>query len=186
MRGVFSSIGRLAAAALAAVLLAGCVETAGDFGASPPASARATGIPVSLVSLSGAPEPVIARISSTISLQAARRNLQIVGIDGNPRYQLRGFVSAQAGGSGNEIAWAFDIYDAQRRRARRLAGEEAVRADGDVWSSLSDADLQKVANKVLDQIVLFLSDTPEAVASGAGTTAAGSVAGGAVGSFATR
>ncbi|MGL5116336.1 MAG: hypothetical protein ACRC7G_08775 [Beijerinckiaceae bacterium] len=155
--------------AVAALALAGCVETAGDFSGGNRSGARApAGVPVALVSLAGAPEAVITRVSSALSRQAAQRSLQIVGVDGQPRYQLRGYLAAQASADGRgEVAWAFDIYDSTRKRTRRLSGEEPVSASTDVWSALGEAEVERVAARALDQIVGFLSDSPEAIAGGA-------------------
>jgi hypothetical protein len=162
----------LAAATLA---VAGCVETAGDFNSGSRQAAKApAGVPVALVSLAGAPESVIGRVSSALSLQAARRSLQIVGVDGQPRYQLRGYLAEQTSAEGKgEVAWAFDIYDSRRKRARRLSGEEQVKASGDVWTSLSEAEIERVAARALDQIVAFLSESPEALAGEASPRTAG-------------
>jgi hypothetical protein len=153
------------AASAALFALAACTDTANEFNSAAAPRARAPGVPVSLVSLEGAPENVIARISSALQQQAARRDISIVGIDGNPRYRLRGYFSTQSSADGkSELSWAFDIFDAQKKRARRFSGEETLRSGGSAWSALSDPDIEKVAFKALDEIAEFLVATPEAVA----------------------
>ncbi|MGL4637466.1 MAG: hypothetical protein ACRCWF_15900 [Beijerinckiaceae bacterium] len=153
------------AAMLAAGLLSACTETASDFNANAEPRVKVPGVPVALVSLQGAPETFTSRLSSAISQQAARREIVIVGIDGNPRYQVRGYVSAQTGATGaSELAWVFDVFDAQRKRAQRISGVEPLRSGGDIWNSLSDQDIQKIAFKSVDDIAAFLAGTPEAVA----------------------
>ena len=58
---------RLLAAALLLPLVA-CVETASDFNPSAPPRAKApAGVPVALISLEGAPEPVIQKLSTAIA-----------------------------------------------------------------------------------------------------------------------
>jgi hypothetical protein len=154
------------AAVIAVSLLSACTETASEFNANAEPRLKVPGVPVALISLQGAPETVTSRLSSAISQQAARREIIIVGVDGKPRYQLRGYVSAQANGGGTaELAWVFDVYDAQRKRAQRISGLEPLRASGDVWSALTDQDIQKVAFKSVDEIAAFLAATPEALAS---------------------
>jgi hypothetical protein len=161
----------------AAMLLAGCNETGSSFDPNAAPRARAPGIPVALVSLDGAPETLTSRLSSAISQQASRRDIVIVGSDGKPRYQVRGYVSAQVANEGKgELAWVFDIFDAQLKRARRVSGVESVSGAGDIWSGVTDADLQKIAFRSLDEIAEFLATTPEAVAARSGGTAPGQAA----------
>jgi hypothetical protein len=164
---------RTCLAALAGLALAACTETAGDFNPSAAPRARAPGVPVALVSLDGAPETVIARLSSAMAQQAARRDITIVGIDGKPRYQVRGYLAANTSADGRaELSWAFDIFDAQRRRARRFTGQEPL-SSGQGWSGVTDQQVQAVAFKALDEIAEFLAATPEALAaSGVGQAGA--------------
>jgi hypothetical protein len=149
----------------AAFALSACNDTSNDFNPTAPPRARApAGVPVSLVSLSGAPETVTSRLSFALSTQAARRDITIVGIDGKPRYQVRGYLAAHALSNGRaEVSWAFDIYDSQRRRAKRFAGEEPMNGGQD-WSAVTDQQLQAIAFKALDEIAAFLAASPEAVA----------------------
>jgi hypothetical protein len=160
-------------AAMAGLSLAACTETASDFNPAAAPRARAPGVPVALVSLDGAPESVIAKLSSAMAQQAARRDITIVGIDGKPRYQVRGYLAANALSDGKaELSWAFDIFDSQRKRAKRFSGQEPL-SSGQDWTAVSDPQLQAVAFKALDEIAEFLAATPEAVAArGGGTPAA--------------
>lgn len=170
---------RLILAALAAALLTACNETAGDFNPTTPPRARApSGVPVALVSLEGGPETVVSRLSLAISQQAARRDITIVGIDGKPRYQVRGYISAHSEGSEGELSWAFDIFDAQKKRARRVSGQEKIRAGGDAWAAVTDSHLMAVAFKATDDLAEFLAAAPPPIAaSGAARRAAGLLAG---------
>lgn len=170
----------LLATGLAAVV-AGCNETVGDFNPAAPPRARAPGIPVALVSLEGGPEQVVSRLSLAISQQAARREITIVGIDGQPRYRVRGYISAHLEGAEGELSWTFDIYDAQKKRARRFSGQERLRAGGDAWAAVTDAHLTAAAFKATDDMAEFLAAAPPLVASSAtgaaGRRAAGLLAG---------
>jgi hypothetical protein len=155
----------------AALALAGCMETASDFNANATPRARAPGVPVALVSLDGAPEAVTAKLSSAIAQQATRRDIQIVGIDGQPRYQVRGYLAASGLPEGKaELSWVFDIFDAQYKRAKRFSGQEIIKSGQD-WSAVSDQQLQIVAFKALDEIAEFLAATPEAIAARNGAPA---------------
>jgi hypothetical protein len=155
--------------------LGGCVDTVSDFNSTAAPRAKAPGTQVALISLEGAPEAVILRLSSAIAQQAARRDIVIVGIDGKPVYQLRGYVSAYAGAEQGELSWTFDMFDASRKRARRFSGQEELRARGgsDAWAAVSDQDVQKIAFKALDEVAEFLADrgAPLAAAPSAGSAA---------------
>jgi hypothetical protein len=156
---------RLVLVALAAAPLAACNETAGDFNPAAPPRARAPGVPVALVSLEGGPETVVSRLSLAISQQAARREITVVGVDGNPRYQVRGYISAHAEGGEGTFSWAFDVFDAQRRRARRVSGEERIRAGGDatpdgLWNGVTDAHVTAAAARATDDLAEFLAAAP--------------------------
>ncbi len=85
---------------------------------------------------------------------------------------MRGYLSAYPAAEGRgELSWAFDIFDAQKRRARRFSGQE--RLAGPDWSSVNDTLLQAVAFKALDEIAEFLAAAPEAVAAGGGAAVGG-------------
>jgi hypothetical protein len=155
---------RLVLTAGIAAVLAGCNETISDFNPSAPPRARAPGVPVALVSLEGGPDAVMSRLSLAISQQAVRREIAIVGQDGQPRYQLRGYISAHADGGEGELSWAFDIFDAQRRRARRFSGQEKLRGGGDPWAAVTDGLLTAVAFKAADDIAEFLAAAPPVAA----------------------
>jgi hypothetical protein len=168
----FASRSAFAATAIA-VCLAGCVETASDFNSAAAPRAKAPGTPVALLSLEGAPEQVISRLSSAIALQAARRDIVIVGLDGKPVYQLRGYISAYAGTEKGELSWTFDMFDTKRKRARRFSGQEDLRASSsaDIWAAITDQDVQKIAFKALDEVAEFLADRGAPVANAPASSA---------------
>jgi hypothetical protein len=162
-RALITNIGMIAEAlALCSILaLAGCNETAGDFNPNAAPRARAPGIPVALVSLEGAPETVTSRLSVALLRQALRRDIQIVGVDGQPRYQVRGYVSFQpAPESGVAVAWTFDLFDVKRKRAHRASGTEPVSLRSEDWSAVKDTDYERIAFRALDEIAEFLAASP--------------------------
>jgi hypothetical protein len=145
------------------LLLSGC-ESTSDFNPNAAPRARAPGVPVALVSIAGAPETVITRVSTAIARQAQRRDILIVGIDGQPRYQVRGYLSAHPSAEGgSEFSWVFDLFDAQKRRAQRVAGRLPIRgAGGDNWVAVTETDIERMAFNALDEIASFLADAPPA------------------------
>jgi hypothetical protein len=156
--------------------LAGCNESVSDFNPNATPRARAPGVPVALVSLNGAPEQMISRLSVSLARQASRRDILIVGLDGKPRFQVRGYVTLQADNDGrNNLAWTFDLYDAQRKRARRISGADLVSARGEDWAAISDTDLERVSSSALDDIAEFLAPLSAQASSQAPSTRAASL-----------
>jgi hypothetical protein len=149
-------IGTAAAATL--LLVAGCNDVARDFDANAAPRARAPGVPVALISLNGAPEAVISRLSISLAKQATRREIIIVGVDGKPRYQVRGYVTLQATAEErSSLVWTFDLYDSQRKRARRITGSELLASKGEDWSAINDVAIERVSSNALDDIAEFLA-----------------------------
>jgi hypothetical protein len=165
-------------ASISAMLaLAGCNESGSDFNPNAAPRARAPGVPVALISLDGAPESVTSRLSVLLVKQATRRDILIVGVDGKPRYRVRGYVTLQASNDDrSNLVWAFDLFDAQRKRASRISGLEVVSTRGEDWSALTDADLERVASMALDDIATFLAPATGSLVSQASLARAASLA----------
>ena len=110
-----SAIGAIAVAA--ALALAGCVTTASTPTVSPTAAEGAT---ITFESIDGPPRPVFARLAKSFDQEAAARKLVVVSRGGQALYHIRAYVAAHIDGGRTTLAWAFDVYDAQRKRAFRL------------------------------------------------------------------
>ena len=166
-----SCVLRGACAALGLSLLAGCVDTAGQFrstGASI-ALARATiasprGASVAMASLDGAPAPVNAHFSSLFAAAAAVRDMPLAEAAGAD-YLVRGYLSAYPVEDGTAIGYVWDVFDTHKHRTRRVADAIIVKsADPDAWRLASDRVLESLAAKSADDLALFLAETPEALA----------------------
>jgi hypothetical protein len=167
-------------AALGAVTLAGCVDTAVEIGhprpeqlaqrqrPAPRPGVSPRGAPVALTSLEGAPEEALARFRPAFVRAAESRDIASAG-ESESAYRLRFYLTAYAGAEGTtRFAYVFDIFDHNGRRARRLTDEIAVRGAGDPWTLLDDRALAEFAARGADELAAFLSDTPEAIAAAAG------------------
>ena len=104
----------------AALALAGCITT-GTTTVSPTAAEGAT---IIFESIDGPPRPVSARLARSLDQEAAARRLVVVTRGGQALYHIRAYLAAHAEGGTTSLAWAFDVYDAERKRAFRLRGEE--------------------------------------------------------------
>jgi hypothetical protein len=169
-----SAVGVIAVAA--SLALAGCITT-GTTTVSPTAAEGAT---IIFESVDGPPRPVSARLARSLDQEAAARRLVVVTRGGQALYHIRAYLAANNEGGATSLAWAFDVYDAERKRAFRLRGEErAAGGAGGSWNAANDAMLQRIASTSIDQLMTFIAadrtgPTAEAVPAG-GSALAGMV-----------
>jgi hypothetical protein len=98
---------------------------------------------------------------TTLKDEAGSRQITVVA-PGEANYRLRGYLAAHADGSATTIAWAWDVYDDNQRRAFRLNGTE--KAAGAGWAVADDQVLRRIARTGLDQLAVFAATRPAAAA----------------------
>ena len=173
--GCRSAIG--AVAVTASLALAACNATTRTVSPS-----DAEGTAIVFESIDGPPRPVSARLTRSLDQEATARRLVVVPRGGQPVYRIRGYLAANPEGGATVVAWAFDVYDAERRRAFRLRGEE--RTAGGSWSAVNDALLQRIAtNSVAQLMTLIASDRSPADGPGTGAQASTAPSGDSAGVF---
>ena len=166
-----------------ALVLAGCQET--TTAARP--RVDAPGIPVSVQSISGAPEAVTTNFASFLGEAAAERRMEIVPGDKPARFRIRGYLTAQPTEDGQTaLAFVWDVYDSAKQRAQRVQGESLGRGGNgsDPWSGIDRTIVAKAAADSMDAIASFLvtappagTETSPADAKGKGKTAEAAPAG---------
>ena len=115
------------------------------------------GVPVALESIDGAPAPVRMALADELAAAASERRVELVGSSAEARYRVRGYLSAETEGGQTKVAYVWDVFDAQNRRAKRLAGSSPA---GIASGSISAADreaLARLAQASMDEIAEFLS-----------------------------
>jgi hypothetical protein len=137
---------------------AGCV---GD--GSPLVQAQLKGPAVAFESIDGPPLGIFYKLVADLSNEAQKRQILVVSREGgDAAYRVRGYVAALTTQGQTHIGWVWDVYDAQKHRAFRITGEEAVPGrTGDIWAVLTDEMLERIARQSMDRLVAFLA-TPEA------------------------
>lgn len=154
-------------AAIAATLLAiGCAlgGCAGS-GAASDAYAMAgnpngAGPTVAFDSIDGPPPQVFDRMVSVLDSESKLRNLAIVSREGQASYRVRSYLAAQVDRGQAEIAWTWDVYDANHQRALRLSGEEPAGTAGrDAWASADDLVLRKIAQAGFSGLTAMINGT---------------------------
>ena len=163
---------RLAAGAVAALALSGCVEDAADPQAKGDARVQLARRPdvsianasVAFVSVDGPPGAVAASFNQEMLRQAAAR--QIIVVDAKKaRYLVRGYLSAYPTADGVAVEYVWDVFTRDKQRMQRVNDVLEVKGAGDdPWTVAGQAALSSVAAKSADDLAATLSYTPEAVA----------------------
>ena len=158
--------GRMGAPLCAAALLtvAACQDGRGGLGLA--ARGSPAGIPVTFESIEGPPAPVRTAFASELASAATARAVDLVGVGAAARYRVRGYLSTEPTADGSAaLVFVWDVFDPDKRRARRLTGSSPVRAAGaDPWSGLDKEALARLAAKSMDEIADFLSATSREMA----------------------
>ncbi len=156
-------------------VLGGCVELAPPdiatsyAGSSTPGSglrpsASPRGASVALASLTGVPEAVENRMRDAFAAQAAQKNITVADSQ-KAAYLLRGYVTSYPVEKGVAVAVVYDVFDAKKKRARRLENGVIVQsAEAAPWPGFDDAAISGLAAKSADDLAAFLAMTPEAAA----------------------
>lgn len=84
------------------------------------------GVPVALESIDGAPAPVRSALANELAA-ASERKAELVGSSAEARYRVRGYLSTETADGETKVAYVWDVFDAQNRRAKRLAGSSPAR-----------------------------------------------------------
>jgi hypothetical protein len=141
------------AALLLGATLAGCSSSAPVTGRAIPVG----GATVAFETIDGPPPAVFQRLVATLNDEATARRLPVVSRAEPATYRIRGYVSAVVDRRKVSFAWVWDVYDADKRRALRIAGEEP--AEGrprDAWSAANATVLRRIAQNGMDGIAAFL------------------------------
>ena len=149
---------RLGIAACLALALAagGCANSP-----APMASvATERGSSIAFESIDGPPVAVFQNLVTTLSSEAQARQVQVVSRTGNPAYRIRGYLAAIVVGSKSHISWVWDVYDADKRRVLRIAGEEAGRLGSNAWAAADEQTVRRIARTSIDRLSAFLAAPP--------------------------
>jgi len=115
------------------------------------------GVPVAVESIDGAPAPVQAALLGELATAASERKVELVGSSDDARYRVRGYISTVTEDGETKVSYVWDVFDAQKRRAKRLEGSRpAALASGSI-SALDTETLAKLAEASMDEIAEFLS-----------------------------
>jgi len=113
---------------------------------------------IAFESIDGPPVAVFQNLVTTLSAEAQARQVQVVSRTGNPAYRVRGYLAAIVVGGKSHISWVWDVYDADKRRVLRIAGEEAGgRPGGNAWAAADEQMVRRIARGSVDRLAAFLA-----------------------------
>jgi hypothetical protein len=131
----------------------------------PAAYASVRGPTIAFESIDGPPESIFRKYVQDISDEANARQMAIVSREAPAQFRVRGYLAALVEKRrGTVIAWVWDIYDIDQRRALRLTGEEKTSGAGrGTWAAADDQLLRRIAKNGMDQLAAFLAapDAPQ-------------------------
>lgn len=115
------------------------------------------GVPVAVESIDGAPAPVQTALMGELSTAASERNVDLVGSGTEARYRVRGYISTATEDGQTKVSYVWDVFDAQKRRAKRLEGSRSITLASGSISAIDKETLAKLAQSSMDEIAEFLS-----------------------------
>jgi hypothetical protein len=138
----------------------------------------APGIPVAVETIEGAPDAIQAKVQEQVVTEASARRIDLVAGGADPRYRLRGYVSASSTDDGNTtLALVWDVYDASKRRAQRVSTSTIAKGQaGDPWSLIGPSQIALAASDSMNEIAAFLAGTASSGADGKPSSSSPSLA----------
>jgi hypothetical protein len=157
--------GVLAIAALA-LGVAGCASQPGVQLASLGPMPAVSGVTVAFDSIDGPPPEVFRRLVANLNDEAQSRKIAVVSRSSPAVYRVRGYVSAMVERDKTAYGWVWDVYNADKSRVLRIAGEErgVPGHRRDAWAGADDRVLRRMANDGMDRIAAFLNNGEPAAA----------------------
>lgn len=110
----------------------------------------------------GAPVQAVTPLSRQLGAEARAKGLTIrASTDTSTEHILKGYLSAFPDGGKVSVVYVWDVLDNSGARLHRLQGQEQVAARGnDPWSAVSDATMQQIAAKTLNEYLAWKQAQP--------------------------
>jgi hypothetical protein len=138
---------------VSALALAGCTTSG-----SRPLAFGQGGTTVAFQSIDGPPRDVFQKYIESLSREAQAQMIAVVSREEPAHYRIRGYLAAAVKRGRATFFWVWDVYDADERRALRIAGEEAGGRTGrNAWSAADEATLGRIAQTGMMRLASFVS-----------------------------
>jgi hypothetical protein len=156
LRGVHRHGLRLLAISLFGLTATGCNINGEPIG--PLAAGRSASIAIE--SIDGPPPALTRRFAKTLGEEAEARQFVVVPREDSAQYFVRGYLTTHVERDKTSIAWVWDVYGADKRRAFRISGEEPSGSNArDAWAAVDDGVLRRIARSGMDRILVYLNSS---------------------------
>lgn len=157
----------------AGLALAGC-QTDGTGVASNGGSTSRT---LAFESIDGPPKDTFDRLVTRLSSEAELNQVAVVSRTQPAGYRIRGYLSVHTERGKTQVAYAWDVFDADKQRVARITGEETAKSvKGGAWAACDEEMLARIAGNTIASLSESLSmGGPRAAAAAAPAAAAGPV-----------
>jgi hypothetical protein len=112
---------------------------------------------VAFDTIDGPPEPLIDKLVTHLRQEASARQLATVSQKSPAQYRIRAYVAAHVEGKKTTITWIWDVFDAGRERAVRLAGEVPGAPSERAWAAADDEVVARMARDGMTGLAAFLA-----------------------------
>jgi hypothetical protein len=141
-------------AVVGAFALAGCTVD----GQPNLSAAQPRGATVAFESIDGPPAAQFSALVQRLNDEAQTRRLAVISRENSATYRVRGYLAAKVVKGQTIIAWVWDVFDDDERRALRITGEETANSHPrDAWAVADDAMLRRIAHSSMEQLAAFLT-----------------------------
>jgi hypothetical protein len=145
--------------AAVALALAGCNHD----GQPTAAMAQPRGATVAFDSIDGLPPGQFQTLVKSLNDEAQSRRLAVISRDSPSAYRVRGYIAAKVVKDQTTIAWVWDVFDGEERRALRIAGETTAKGrHRDAWAAADEAMMNRIARASMEQLASFLTSAEAA------------------------
>lgn len=123
------------------------------------AAIEAPGVPVAVDTLEGAPEPVLSKVTAEVNSEASKRRIELVSAEGQPRYRLKGYLTAYSTADGETaLAFVWDVFDESKKRAQRVSTTTVAKGQSsDPWSQIGETQIATATSKSMNEVASFLA-----------------------------
>ena len=139
---------------LLGLIAAGCALE----GQSPGPLAAGRTATIAIESIEGPPPAVSKRLVAELTQAAEARQLAVVSVEDQPIYRLHAYFTPYVENGKTSIAWVWDLYGPDERRAARLTGAEpSGPSSKDDWAAVDDHVVQRIARSGIDRVLMYLN-----------------------------
>lgn len=122
------------------------------------ANASPSGQALAFESIDGPPKDKFERLVNSLATEAEAKQVALVSRTQPAGYRIRGYLSVHTEKGKTQVAYAWDVFDADKQRVARITGEETAKSvKGNAWAACDEAMLQRIAGDTIASLSQALS-----------------------------